>query len=254
MRIDAAAPVVSIIIAVKQWAALDIRRLTSSVAALSFANRIELIFIFSADSPECEVNACRGEIGAVKFVFAPPVGVYEAFSSGVLVAEGVYILFFGGDDFALPPLDNVVARVIEAREPRPVAYICPVLFGDAGVLRPIKSKIGLVFRNWCQQGVLYRRDIFEMVGFDFTYRIQADHKFNIEVVACGEVVERLEWVVAYFSCGGMSQTLPDLPFWRDMPDIVARNFGWLYGAVSRLRRLVGRALYGDPARRFERSR
>jgi hypothetical protein len=134
-------------------------------------------------------------------------------------------------------------------------YVCfnlAVCFGDYKLLKPSKTKFGMVIRNWCQQGVLYRKQIFDQYHFDELYKIQVDHKFNMEMMSSDNFsIYYSDLIVAYFSCGGISQSQPDLEFWRDMPSIVATNFGWPYGLVCYIRRILGLMFFGHPQKRFK---
>jgi hypothetical protein len=120
------------------------------------------------------------------------------------------------------------------------AIVCRVAFGNKGLFKPFKSKYGLVFRNWCQQGVLYNREVFSFFTFDETYPIQADHKFNIEISS--KSMSRILYediIVSYFNTSGISQSVHDTSFRRDMPAIVSANLGPIWGGVSVLRRMFG---------------
>lgn len=244
--------ILTVVVAVKEWYEPDIRRLVYSLSFLSLVKKLQLVFVFSNDSPESIVSSLNSNIGSIKFIKAAPRGVYAAFAAGVNASEGDYIIFSGGDDFFMPGLNKILNSIPEIRERQSSLIVSPVCFGDDRLLLPTKSKLGIVLKNWCQQGVLYRRDIFEKYHFDERYPIQADHKFNIELLGAMDIsIQYTDFIVAYFSCGGMSQTKPDLLFWKDMPSIVLSNFGWKYAIICRLRMIVGYVLHGSPEKRFK---
>ena len=243
---------VSIIQAVKDWKEVDIQRFACSVSLQPLAKRIQVVVVFSNNSPEFVMNNHAQNIGNVKYIKDTPNGVYKAYEAGVANADGDYIIFCGGDDFFMPGLSKALSDVLLAVTPQPDLIAANVCFGDSRLLKPSKTKFGMVMRNWCQQGVIYRRSIFDQFHFDGSYRIQADHKFNIEIIGSGIfIIHYTELIVAYFSCGGVSQSQPDLNFRRDMPSIVSKNFGWHYGFICHLRKAAGYIYYGPPEKRFK---
>ena len=243
---------VTIVLAVKDWKEADIQRFVCSVSLQPLVARIQVVVVFSNNSPEFIIKNQAVNIGNVKYIYDSPNGVYKAYETGVANAEGVYIIFSGGDDFFMPGLSRVLGDILLAVTPQPDVIVANVCFGDTRLLKPSKTKFGMVMRNWCQQGVIYRRGIFDQYHFDASYKIQADHKFNIEIIGSGIfTIHYTELIVAYFSCGGISQSQPDLHFWRDMPSIVSKNFGWHYGFICYLRKVAGYIYYGPPEKRFK---
>lgn len=243
---------ISVILAVREWSEADIQRLVSSLSMQTQSAIIQLVVIFSNNSPESAIKNHAKDIGNVKCIYDHPNGVYNAYETGVTNADGDYIILSGGDDFFMPGLSIALSDILLAVTPRPDLIAANVCFGDSRLLKPSKTKFGLVMRNWCQQGVIYRRSIFDEFHFDESYKIQADHKFNIEIIGSGIfIIHYTELIVAYFSCGGVSQSQPDLNFWRDMPSIVSKNFGWHYGFICYLRKAAGYIYYGPPEKRFK---
>jgi len=242
----------SVVVAVKEWCESDIQRLVCSLSSQPLASKIQLVVVYSNKSPESAIADLDVSIGSVKYLQNFPRGVYAAFTAGVGISDGDYILFSGGDDFFMPGLNKVLSTISEGKGAQPDVIVSPVCFGDERLLLPVKTRLGIVLKNWCQQGVLYRKDIFDKYHFDDRYPIQADHKFNIELLGSSELtIHYSNYISAYFSCGGMSQTKPDLCFWRDMPSIVSTNFGWAYAVICRIRKIVGYILYGSPEQRFK---
>jgi len=243
---------VSIVQALKEWKTIDIKRLMCSISSQSLAHEIQLIVVFSAEPPEAIINSCNDGIADIKFISTPPEGIYEAFSIGVEHAEGDFIIFCGGDDFFMPGLSSILHSIRENLNSYPHVIAATVCFGDKRLLKPSRSKFAMTMKNWCQQGILYRRDIFTRYYFDPMYKIQADHKFNIEIIGSRDLdIIFCPEIVAYFSRSGVSQTRPDLQFWKDMPAIVSQNFGFIYGIVCHLRRWFGILIYGRPENRFK---
>jgi hypothetical protein len=242
----------TIVVAIKDWDDRALRRLLSSADTLKRAPSTELVVVYCGSRPPEVPALLVSKLAAVLLVRDAGSGVYQAFEQGVAQARGRYCLFMGGDDVLLPGLDVVLDSLLGATG-GPDLVVCSVLFGEETVLSPIKTRWGLVFRNWCQQGVLYQKQLFETRRFEKAYRIQADHEFNIRLAGDDalRIVFRPE-IVAAFSRGGMSSTMPDLAFWRDMPGIVRRELGPFLGCVSWARRTAGLITKGRPEARFRR--
>ena len=119
-----------------------------------------------ADSSHVDTIRCIADTG---------VGVYAAYERGLCEARGEYVWFMGDDDF---PLDfsNTLKRLIEER--RADLIVAPVIYSTGRLYRPTRHPIGLLFYNWCQQGVLYRRRILIQHHFPRRFPIQADQYVN----------------------------------------------------------------------------
>lgn len=235
-------PILSIIIPLKDWENKRLVLLLNSICLLENEFDIEIVIIYSDKNPKSifEVNNLKNK--KVKFVFSEPKGIYNAFNLGLKNVTGDWVMFFGGDDLVLPSLGYVLFD-IQAGKLKCNVIICNVAFGEKGIFKPLKRKHGLIFRNWCQQGVIYNKSVFLNTTFDEKYPIQADHKLNIEICADRNItIKYLEIIVAYFNTSGISQSINDLDFWTDMPTIVTENYGCFWGFVSLARRSVGKLL------------
>jgi hypothetical protein len=230
--------ILTIIIALKDWEEERLILLLNSTRYLGKHHPIEIVIVFSGNNPESLFRGNNIPTGNVKFVFSTPKGIYNAFNIGVQNAAGNWIMFFGGDDLVLPSMRNLLSE-LSLEDTLYDAIVCNVAFGDKGLFKPFKSKHGLIFKNWCQQGVLYNRNIFSSLSFDEKYPIQADHKFNIEVSKLNNKIKYNNIIVAYFNTNGISQTINDVAFRSDMPAIVSTNFGALWGYLTILRRFSG---------------
>jgi hypothetical protein len=144
-------------------------------------------------------------------------------------------MVLGCDDLLLPGMDKAIDSIVEGNRPHLIAACA--LMQDIGIKGPSSFRWGLIFRNWCQQALLYRSDIFSVRRFDCRYPAQADHKLNMELVADrGTVIERRRDVVCHFSSGGRSQTHHDWAFRQDMPDMVRAYYGPFFWVISLMRR------------------
>jgi glycosyltransferase involved in cell wall biosynthesis len=202
----------------------------ASVAALDNSSRIDLVIVASGSLPAIS-DSCRARLHRLRIIEQEPRGIYEAYNRGLDEAETPYVMVIGSSDLLLPGLDEAVDSIPAAKEPHIMAA-CALMQGS-GVTGPSRFRWGLVFRNWCQQGILYRTDLFASKRFDCKYRIQADHKLNMALVSDPRtVVVRRSDVVCHFSSGGLSQTAHDWVFREDMPRLVREYYGCFFGLVA----------------------
>jgi hypothetical protein len=78
----------------------------------------------------------------------------------------------------------------------------------------------LLGQNICQQGIFYRRELFDSLGrFDLRYRVWADWHFALRA-SVSVPMRWVDLVVADFSAGGMSQRETDPVFRADFKQIL----------------------------------
>lgn len=112
----------------------------------------------------------------VRFIVEARRGVYTAFRAGLERANGRYCWFMGDDDY---PLDAVAELGETMRAARYDLLVAPVLFSSGRLYAPTRSRLVLHFLNWCQQGVIYRRSLFQHVRFFRRLPVLADQYVNI---------------------------------------------------------------------------
>lgn len=236
-------PILTIIIPVKKIEEVRFLLLIRSILFLRKHHEVQTVVVYSDLSPERLLikNSIKNE--SIEYFFAEPKGIYNAFNYGILKAKGKWIMFFGGDDLILPSMNDLLNQ-IEKQQSNEAAIVCNVVFGDKQIFQPFRSKYGLIFKNWCQQGVLYNSKIFIDLLFDEKYPIQADHKFNILIAARWEnQIKYIPKVISYFNISGISQTVNDLEFRKDLPSIISNNFGKFWGTVTLLKRWLANQLH-----------
>jgi glycosyltransferase involved in cell wall biosynthesis len=188
--------------------------------------------------------------GNVKRLQVPAEGVYSAYNAGISNSDGRYLLFFGVDDIALPGMDAVIAHLYE----KPDAY---VLYAGAcymqsrGVHRPSTKRTSLIFANWCHQGIFYKREYLASHHYEVRYRMQADHKMNIDIISNRSFSFGVSHeMVAYFSAGGVSSVSPDLVFRKNFSSIVSDAYGRHWGLFIILKQKLIDIILGSPEKRF----
>lgn len=230
-------PIITFIVPVKEWNPDKLRLLFASLANIQISNQIELIVIYSAETPEEHFEILKNSSINILLIYIAPSGIYNAYNLGVSKANGKWVMFLGGDDFVFPSINHILKKLdsFDLYD----AIVCRVVFGTKGILKPLKFKQGLVFRNWCHQGVIYKKSLFDIFKYDERYRIQADHKFNIEICK-NHKIKFSDLIISYFNTEGLSQTNTDWQFYNDMPIIIKKSFGNLWSLTSSIRRTLGK--------------
>lgn len=216
--------VLSVVVAVKQPKSEKLALCLSSFAALGNAASIEVIIVTSGEKIHLDPEATK----RLKRIFVLPEesnGVYAAYNTGCLNATSKYIIFFGFDDIALPGMDELINSVKNADDSI-LMYAAPCVMEGRGIHAPSRGKLSLILRNWCHQGIIYRRDYLVSNPFNLRYRIRADHHTNIRIVSMrGRRYRIVSEPVAYFSYGGLSSIDTDIEFQSDLPKFAAQTFG-----------------------------
>jgi glycosyltransferase involved in cell wall biosynthesis len=112
----------------------------------------------------------------VRYVADVGGGVYAAYNAALQTARGEYVWFIGDDDYPLDATRGVI-EALEAGEADLI--VAPVVFSSGRVYSPTRSLLLLHFLNWCQQGVIYRREVLLRYKFHQRLTVQADQYSNI---------------------------------------------------------------------------
>lgn len=152
-------------------------------------------------------------------------GVYDAINKGVKLAKGEWIYILGSDDRLagptalqdLLPLLRSDAQLIHAKVFR--------MSSGAIEARPSVG-IDIVRKNICQQAILYRRELFEILGFfNLRYPICADWEFNIRCFGLPCKVVHADTLLCHYDGGGMSARVTDELFYAERLDVALRAYG-----------------------------
>lgn len=240
--------ILTVVIAAKDAPPALLRCCLASFARLAHAREIEIVIVNSGAFPgECQPP--NGTFKSIRIVDMEPKGIYAAFNRGIQEAAGRYLLFFGVDDIALPGMDAVIAHLQSANAGYDL-YAAAAYMQGYGISAPGRTRAGILFRNWCQQSLFYSRAYLTTHPFDVNYRIQADHKANIEILSDPNLaVRQSQELVAYFSTGGTSQVSFDTAFRRDLPRIAGETFGPVYRVAVHLKQRLANMVKGRPEAR-----
>lgn len=240
---------ITVIIAAKDPPAPLLELCLASFSSLTNAHRLQLVIIQSGSFPEISKDSFA-RFGDVQVINVLPEGVYSAYNAGIRAATGTYLLFFGVDDIALPGMDFIIDQLDAATEQYHL-FAAACYMQSVGVAEPSLRRSSLIFRNWCHQGIFYLRSYMLDHPYQTEYRVQADHKMNIDIVSNRALRFGVsKELVAYFSAGGVSSLRPDLRFRSDFPTLIAQAYGRHYGFLVKVKQLLIDALLGDPEHRF----
>lgn len=178
------------------------------------------VIIVSPELPEDE-----GDSTSVIYVRDTGRGVYAAYRTGIDRARGTYVWLLGDDDY---PLDHVAAITGRLKEASADVIVAPVVFSSGRIYRPRRTKFFLLLRNWCQQGVIYRRSVLARHRFYRRLKIQADHYVNVLIRADAALTkEYLDQPICVFGVCGISSRVSDEHFWRLRPRLARRTLSWI---------------------------
>lgn len=158
----------------------------------------------------------------------PDRGIYDAMNKGIARAQGEWIYFLGSDDVLGDP--GVLQRIFT--NPANLEY--DVLYGQVLLKKSNSLYLGefdarkLIFRNISHQALFVRKGVFEIYGkFDLTYKICADHIFNVKWFFDNAIKRKfIDEVIANFGDSGISSRQDDLDKIRDLPGVV-KEYGGL---------------------------
>jgi glycosyltransferase involved in cell wall biosynthesis len=147
-------------------------------------------------------------------------GVYRAFTTGLRQARGQYVWFIGDDDYPLDAAGGLHEDLVAGSADLLVA---PVLFSSGRLYRPTRSRLILQFLNWCQQGVIYRREVLLRHRFFRRLPVQADQYVNIQLRCDPRVrIRFLDTPICMFGVNGVSGRAQD-PGYRSVRRALAHR-------------------------------
>lgn len=162
----------------------------------------------------------RSESGYVRHVADARRGVYAAYTAGLQTACGEYVWFMGDDDY---PLNAVTDISNLLRDGTFDLFIAPVLFSSGQIYRPRRTLLLLHFLNWCQQGVIYRRQALMRHRFYRRLPVQADQYVNILMSADPAIRKQfLREPICVFGVSGLSGRVRDAGY-RSVRTALARR-------------------------------
>lgn len=159
----------------------------------------------------------------VRFLQETRSGIYSAYTQGIKAARGTYVWLLGDDDI---PLDGLQVLTLALQSATVDLIVAPVIYSNGRRYRVSKSRLHLLLRNWCQQGVIYRRSLLLKYPLYSRLRIQADHHSNVLINADPEVHKTFAMKpICLFGAEGASSRSGDEEFRRLRPLLARRTLG-----------------------------
>jgi glycosyltransferase involved in cell wall biosynthesis len=165
-------------------------------------------------------------------------GIYAAMNTGLDHAKGTYVYFIGQDDILLP--EAIDALTIGLQKHADV-ILANVFWGTGRVYKNSPSPRSLIWRNWCHQGLIYRRELLRDAGMHFpeAFKTQADHYANIVLTAGHRAtIVKHNGCIAWYSASGISCKSVDSAFRVRFPSLIREHFGFPSFAIVVLRRAL----------------
>jgi glycosyltransferase involved in cell wall biosynthesis len=213
------------------------RCIASIELALASAASHEIVLIV----PTTQVADAQRAFPSVSVHADTRKGIYAAMNDGARVSTGRYLYFIGKDDILLPTATDALAVLVEHQ---PTALFCDVYWGDRGTYSGKPSRLQLLGRNVCHQGIIYSRAMFEKHGpYLSRMTLQADHLLNLKILWDRTMPKPLylKRPLAWYSGSGFSVVRGSDPvFWRLYPTVMRRYVGhWAAAALLTYRVLRG---------------
>lgn len=215
------APVISIIIP-----ALEVDR--------ELRRCVDSIRILCEDSSTCEIilvvpprwmAEAKLSFPCEKILAETSANIYGAMNDGVLQSSGSYLYFLGKDDVVLPSLLDALDVL---RMQSPDVLFCDVYWGGQGVYSGKPSKLKILGKNLCHQGIIYSRETILKYGpYVRRMKVQADQFVNTKILWAekfGKYIY-LKKPLAWYSGSGYSARIRDSLFWKLHPLIVEKYVG-----------------------------
>jgi glycosyltransferase involved in cell wall biosynthesis len=165
-------------------------------------------------------------------------GIYAAMNKGLSNARGLYVYFIGQDDILLP---TVVEAFLKGSFRGIDLIVADVFWGTQLIYKNRRSPRSLIWRNWCHQGIVYRREFLQESGVFFKeeFRTQSDHYFNIVLTAShNATIMKVRSCIAWYSAEGLSSSYKDSAFRSRFPSLIRENFGFMSFLIVVLRRAL----------------
>jgi glycosyltransferase involved in cell wall biosynthesis len=153
-------------------------------------------------------------------------GIYAAMNTGLDHAKGTYVYFIGQDDILLPDVIDALARGLQKHAD---LILANVFWGKGRIYENHPWPRWLIWRNWCHQGIIYRRELFWKAGLRFPeeFKTQADHYANIVLTAGhGTTIVKYDGCFAWYSASGLSCRIADSAFRGRFPSLIREYFGF----------------------------
>ena len=169
--------------------------------------QLEVVIVDGANEPAA-FQSLPSYPFPITFIHEKDNGVYDAMNKGIAVAKCEWIYLLGSDDVLANEntLSNLISRGTQA----------DVVFGNVentGLSHSATTKIhtpsfphGMIWKHTLhQQGVIYKRSLFQERTFNTDYKILADYEFHFHLKNKNVKVEYVNETVARCDANGLSK-------------------------------------------------
>jgi len=179
---------------------------------------------FSEDGTIDIIEKYREQKLEVVFISEPDKGVYDAMNKGIKIANGEWLYFLGaGDTFYDNSTLSKLTKYFNSD--------FQIIQGDIiisshknTIYKDRLSGLTLLVRNFCHQGLFYRKAIFNLVGdYNLSYPIIADWEFNLRWFFNRKISRvYVPLIICDFLGGGLSANVRDNNFHKEK-ELIIRN-------------------------------
>lgn len=218
--VDPNGPLVTVII-VTYNAARHLQSCLDSVNNNSIKD-IEVLVFDGASTDDTISILKKNEAGISYWQSEPDKGIYDAMNKAVEKATGKWILILGSDDTLLHSFSEIIPFLKDERCIYYGDYI-----SDGKRYGGRFSSYRLSKANFCQQNILYAREVFRKYHFDLKYPISADHLLNMQCWADKDF--RFEYrpiPLVDFSSQGISSRNIDTSLEKDRSAFIKKYLGY----------------------------
>jgi glycosyltransferase involved in cell wall biosynthesis len=169
--------------------------------------QLEVVIVDGANEPAA-FQSLPSYPFPITFIHEKDNGVYDAMNKGIAVAKGEWIYILGSDDVLANDntLSNLISRCSQA----------DIVFGNVentGLSHSATTKIhipsfpnGMIWKHTLhQQGVIYKRSLFQERTFNTDYKILGDYEFHFHLKNKNLKVEYVNETVAQCDANGLSK-------------------------------------------------
>ncbi len=219
-------PLISVVIP-SCTADVELRRCVDSVRVVCPDRRkCEVIVVL----PTTEVDKARSLLPDESLVAERKPSIYGAMNDGVAASSGEYLYFLGKDDIVLPSFDTAL-KLLESKSPSCLFF--DVFWGTSGIVSGYPSRLRIIRRNICHQGIIYSRKALLIHGYHYgpylrKMLVQADHLLNIRLLWDRSHSFQFEYInlpLVWYSNTGFSSKNQDATFQKLHPLILKRYVG-----------------------------
>jgi glycosyltransferase involved in cell wall biosynthesis len=150
-------------------------------------------------------------------------GIYDAMNKALNYVTGDWVYFLGADDELLDDFSRIAYDLKDSSS---------IYYGN--VLREGIKYLGKVDAykhaklTICHQAILYPVSVFKKYKFDISYKISADHVFNMWCWRDKNYhFEYRDYIISNFNHTGISSVKKDPVFERHKASLILKHYGYL---------------------------